>query len=75
MDRVYVKFVNWVEWGKAAYKTIKNVDFDEHEKLIHYCTEKMRLDPGFKLERFNEATLEVKSIGDDDEMQPGDLSD
>lgn len=38
LDRVYVKFVNWVEWGKAANKTVKTIDFLQHDKLIDYVT-------------------------------------
>lgn len=36
LDRVYVKFVNWIEWGTAGSKLIANIDFQEHEKFqIH----------------------------------------
>ena len=33
LDHVYVKFVNWIEWGTAAAKTIRNIDFSEPEKI------------------------------------------
>lgn len=29
LDRVYVKFVNWIEWGTAGNKLISNIDFSE----------------------------------------------
>lgn len=36
MDRVYVKFVNWIEWGTAGNKLISNIDFEEHLKFQMY---------------------------------------
>lgn len=36
LDRVYVKLVNWVEWGKSSNKLIKNIDFEAANKYIEY---------------------------------------
>lgn len=29
LDRVYVKFVDWIQWGNAGKKLLQNIDFDE----------------------------------------------
>lgn len=51
LDRVYVKLVNWVEWGKAGNKLIQNIDFLQHEKLNEYIEAKMQDNEGQKVER------------------------
>ena len=50
MDRVYVKFVNWVEWGKASHKTINNVDFGATYQYIDYVNNKLKLDVSYVAE-------------------------
>ena len=40
MDKVYVKFVQWVEWGKASLNQTANIDFEEHFQYTNICDEK-----------------------------------
>jgi hypothetical protein len=42
MDKVYVKFVNWIEWGNAGQKLTKDIDFEEYTKYWLYCQMKMQ---------------------------------
>ena len=37
LDKVYVKLVNWVEWGNAGNKMISKIDFDQYEKFQKYA--------------------------------------
>ena len=37
LDKVYVKLVNWIEWGNAGSKLTKDIDFDEYSKYWLYC--------------------------------------
>ena len=36
LDKVYVKLVNWIEWGKAGNKMIANVGFDDYDRFMDY---------------------------------------
>ena len=36
LDKVYIKFVNWIDWGNAGLKITKNIDFYEWEKVISH---------------------------------------
>ena len=42
LDRVYVKFVNWIEWGTAGNKLISNIDFNEPHKVQEFGQHHMR---------------------------------
>jgi hypothetical protein len=37
LDKVYIKLVNWIEWGNAGSKLTKDIDFDEYSKYWLYC--------------------------------------
>jgi hypothetical protein len=37
LDKVYIKLVNWIEWGNAGAKLTKDIDFDEYSKYWLYC--------------------------------------
>jgi len=39
MDEVYVKLVQWVEWGKASTAQTENIDFNEHLQYIENVDE------------------------------------
>lgn len=41
MDKVYIKFTNWIEWGNAGGKLTKDIDFDEYQKYWLYCQRKL----------------------------------
>ena len=51
LDRVYVKFVNWVEWGKAGNKLVKDIDWNQAEKYQDWVENKIESDPNFVPER------------------------
>jgi len=36
LDKVYVKLVNWIEWGNAGSKMIANVPFDDYDRFMDY---------------------------------------
>lgn len=33
LDKVYVRFVNWIDWGKVGTKITNQIDFEEWDKL------------------------------------------
>lgn len=33
LDKVYIKFVDWIYWGNAGPKLTKNIDFNEYDKF------------------------------------------
>ena len=37
LDKVYIKFVDWIYWGNAGTKMAKDVDFLELEKYEALC--------------------------------------
>ena len=37
LDKVYIKFVDWIYWGNAGTKLVKDIDFNEHEKYEALC--------------------------------------
>jgi len=41
LDKVYVKFVNWIDWGNAGNKITKDIDFDEWEKVTSHGQRQM----------------------------------
>ena len=41
LDKVYVKFVNWIDWGNAGTKITKDIDFDEWEKVTAHGQRQM----------------------------------
>lgn len=41
LDKVYIKFVNWIDWGNAGTKIIKDIDFDELEKVTSHGQREM----------------------------------
>jgi hypothetical protein len=41
MDKVYVKFVDWVEWGTAGSKLIENVNFRDFEEYVDFGNRKL----------------------------------
>ena len=36
LDKVYIKLVNWIEWGKAGNKLLANVPFDDYDRFMDY---------------------------------------
>ena len=34
MDEVVIKFVQWIDWGKASQSQTKNLDFEEHFQFV-----------------------------------------
>ena len=80
MDKVYVKMVNWVEWGNAGNKLVSQIDFDQYEKFRKYGQQQFELKKkendklelkDFKLEEVIE-NLDLVEIPEDDE-KPDEL--
>ena len=44
LDKVYVKLVNWIEWGNSGSKLTKDIDFEEYDKYWVYCQKLMLKD-------------------------------